>query len=356
MGEKRFVVLDGMRGIAAAAVLLTHIGGLPAALVPGGYLAVDFFFALSGFVLMHAYGDSDLGLLGFLRVRAIRLYPLYLAGIVLGGVALVLLAGASARQVSAAAALGGLFLPTPFVFSGPEWVRGFLYPLDPAAWSLLFELIANAVWFPLRRRLAGVVGIAALAACAVLFVAAYVAYDGLGGGSDWPTVWGGFGRVFFSFLAGALTYRVWRRAAWRPRTPSWLPPMVLVVFLAFPIGRIWIDGPIVMFLVPPLIYVGACCAPPAVRLVAAAHRTLGDASYAVYTLHFAILTAGGAAAQYLKQQLGVAHPYLATTPLTIAAVFAAALWLDRVYDRPVRRWLSSVSNTKRAPEIAPANP
>ena len=56
-GADRFVLLDGLRGVAAFAVILDHVpGGWLGDLVPGRYLSVDFFFVLSGFVLAHAYG------------------------------------------------------------------------------------------------------------------------------------------------------------------------------------------------------------------------------------------------------------------------------------------------------------
>ncbi len=49
----RFVSLDGLRGVAAIAVMLFHIS---LGYMPGGYLAVDFFFCLSGFVIALACG------------------------------------------------------------------------------------------------------------------------------------------------------------------------------------------------------------------------------------------------------------------------------------------------------------
>lgn len=79
---KQFETLNGLRGVAAMVVVAFHwFGGLT-----NGYLAVDFFYVLSGFVIAYAYGNrlrNGLSLRGFLAIRLIRLYPLYLFGTVL---------------------------------------------------------------------------------------------------------------------------------------------------------------------------------------------------------------------------------------------------------------------------------
>src|SRR5262245_45457012 len=84
----RFLVLDGLRGLAAFAVILDHVSSVTLRhWFPGRYLAVDFFFVLSGFVLAHAYGErlqSQLSPWRFMCIRMIRLYPLYLLGLMLG--------------------------------------------------------------------------------------------------------------------------------------------------------------------------------------------------------------------------------------------------------------------------------
>ena len=86
--KPRRLVLDGMRGVAALAVVALHLkDSLGISAPPASYLAVDLFFMLSGFVLAQAYGARLAGPLspwGFIRLRLIRLYPLYLAGLVVG--------------------------------------------------------------------------------------------------------------------------------------------------------------------------------------------------------------------------------------------------------------------------------
>jgi peptidoglycan/LPS O-acetylase OafA/YrhL len=84
-GEKlKYEVLDGMRGVAAIAVVMFHAASFFGALrPPSAYLAVDFFFALSGFVLGYAYDRrlaGGMSAVNFMLRRLIRLYPLYIAG------------------------------------------------------------------------------------------------------------------------------------------------------------------------------------------------------------------------------------------------------------------------------------
>lgn len=56
--KPHYEILDGLRGVAALLVIFYHVfecfDWSPA---PHGYLAVDFFFVLSGFVIGYAYDD-----------------------------------------------------------------------------------------------------------------------------------------------------------------------------------------------------------------------------------------------------------------------------------------------------------
>src|SRR6204780_4912905 len=91
-GKEHFEVLDGLRGSAAFLIVIFHLFNYsfgfhgPWALVKHAYLAVDFFFALSGFVVAYAYDDrwTRMTILQFFRIRLIRLHPLVLVGATLG--------------------------------------------------------------------------------------------------------------------------------------------------------------------------------------------------------------------------------------------------------------------------------
>jgi peptidoglycan/LPS O-acetylase OafA/YrhL len=89
--------LTPLRGIAALWVVFYHFSSeyLPqldtkdfSHIIPKGYLAVDLFFLLSGFVLAHVYGTGlECGrpcrFLAFIRARLARVYPLHLFVLVL---------------------------------------------------------------------------------------------------------------------------------------------------------------------------------------------------------------------------------------------------------------------------------
>jgi peptidoglycan/LPS O-acetylase OafA/YrhL len=84
--------LDGLRGIAALIVLIYHALGPTYGIAGfrGGFLAVDFFFMLSGFVVARAYEQrlaDGLSFAGFLKIRFDRLYPTIAAGVLIGAVA-----------------------------------------------------------------------------------------------------------------------------------------------------------------------------------------------------------------------------------------------------------------------------
>ena len=354
MAERRFLTLDGMRGLAACVVLIRHMGGAPASVFSGGYLAVDFFFCLSGFVLAHAYGDAPLSVPGFLKARAIRLYPLYFAGLVLG-VITALVVGVGMIQLLGSIALSAAFLPTPFQVPGEPGELGSVYPLNDPAWSLFFEIIANAAWFPLRRHLSGVTATLVLTGCVALYIACDLTY-GAAAGPTWQNMLGGFGRVAFGFMAGVAIYKLWRRSTWRPAAPSWLIGLGLLVVLAAPVDRARFDAPAVLLLMPPLVFFGACCKPSG-GWIAAAERLLGNASYPVYVLQMPIIVLLDQLAGPLRASglpFVSIHPSLVTTPVTLILVIAGALWLDKVYDRPVRRWLASVSALPRARAVRAA--
>ncbi|HSU19545.1 MAG TPA: acyltransferase family protein, partial [Acidobacteriaceae bacterium] len=153
LGTHKFETLDALRGIAALAVVEYHATALSAHAFRHGYLAVDFFFVLSGFVLSYAYGDrlaEGWSTASFMKARFIRLWPLNTLGLLLG-----LLLGVAHHPLDAALLrtilLNLIFLPSRLLPHG-SW-----FPVNPVAWTLFFELFSNLfhVLF-LRRARSGV--------------------------------------------------------------------------------------------------------------------------------------------------------------------------------------------------------
>ena len=89
--KKHFELLDAMRGVAAIAVVLFHFMEIAQpdyrnSFIPHSYLAVDFFFCLSGFVIAYAYDQklAAIGLKRFFLLRLLRLHPLVIIGTLIG--------------------------------------------------------------------------------------------------------------------------------------------------------------------------------------------------------------------------------------------------------------------------------
>jgi peptidoglycan/LPS O-acetylase OafA/YrhL len=317
----RLYGLDALRGFAALAVMLHHFGRsiLHLPLVPEGYLAVDFFFILSGFVIDRAYRSQFLDGLSFgafAQQRLARLYPTMAIGIVCGAV-VAMLGGMSSAELGARYIAQLLFIPIP----GPG---GQIYQLDGVQWSLLFELFANVVHALLLSRL----NKRGLAAIAVVSFAAFIAaarlHGGVGVGDIVPDFWGGVPRSLFGYTVGILLNRL----SIEGRLPSpRLPAAVPVVMFAFAVvaagafGSITADF-IAILIFPVIIIAGAAVAAGRDGIGA----RLGSLSYPLYATHlpamnFAKLLPIGPLAQFA---------------LALALALLAARMVQHAVERPPR--------------------
>ena len=293
----RFHFLDALRGLAAVLVIMRHAPGPYAQLfnTENSFLAVDFFFCLSGFVIAFSYEkrlSSFLTFNSFLVARLIRLYPIATLGTVFGAVELVIrmhlrgILGTFILPITIETVLGLLVLPSPSFD---------LFPLDGVMWTLFCELIANLFYAALLRlRLAStgiIVGLAILAAISLFAERLHLGTLDLGWTADRAYV--GFSRVSISFLLGVLTFRVYRRRA-PARSPVWrlsLPAAITITFL-FVLSLcgppVFTRSPALLFIMllllfPLIIYFGA-------RVSLSPRWTalctfLGTISYPLYVLH-----------------------------------------------------------------------
>ena len=337
--SRHYETLDALRGVAALAVLLLHTRNylLWPDLARSAYLAVDFFFVLSGFVVAHAY-DAKLGrslpVTRFLKLRLIRLHPLHLAGILVGAAAVIpaALAGdgrLSGGEVALALAFGSLFLPWPFPYQPPH-----LFPLNPPAWSLFFEVLASFAYGLTHRWLSQRVLIATVA-CAGAALCVKAAVTGtIDGGVRWYSFEAGLARVFFSFPLGVLLYR------WRGSIPASLGtggpwPLLAVLFLlCLPTvpapWRAVYDLAFVAALAPLLVAAGTQAAPSAAARPF--FLALGAISFPLYVLHEPLRPGLLAVANGLGLEgraAGLAY---------LVAIIGIA-WGVAPLDAAVRRWL-----------------
>jgi peptidoglycan/LPS O-acetylase OafA/YrhL len=323
-----FVTLDGLRGVAALAVVMFHGDPyfVPFA-VSEGYLAVDFFFALSGFVLAYAYTQrlrQDMSTLTFLQLRVVRLYPLYILGTAFGLLSLLPHPpdwAFSNFPINLVAAV--LFLPSPgsIIF----------FPFNHPLWSLFHELVANVAFAALSKRLSRALLCAIVTISAVLLIEEARWWGTLDSSNGWENWAGGFIRVSFSFFAGVLLYRIWQKRPAPVNLPAPFLGLVLLAVLSFPVPNnhegIY-DTCVVLVAFPLLLWFGASSKPS--RPVASVCSWMGNVSYATYVLHWPMILT--AAALHMPEEL----PWGA---LLFVAIALAADGATRFFDRPVRRWL-----------------
>lgn len=348
--SQTFHGLDALRGIAAIVVLTRHAPSFfGAGLFQGSGLGVDLFFAMSGFVIAHAYDGRILGGLSvgtFMRIRLIRLYPLYILGTLIG-----ILVAAASISTGVQSTRGGIAWTLPvfgesvlsslFLLPAPpiDGTEGSLYPLNAVAWSLLFEIIVNFVYVLVWRHITNARLVATMAVSGAALVVCGFAYQNLDIGWNWHTWPGGLARVFYSFPAGVLMYRLWASGQLRLKGPFWLPLLATVTLMALRMPENWrvaYDILVILAIFPFVTVMAVQAAFPA-RLVTLA-SVLGLTSYAVYALHRPVLSVVNGMAQVARIDLQAYAPW---SGLPFLVVFILGCWLiDRLYDAPVRRALS----------------
>ena len=341
----RYAALDGLRGAAAIAVAAYHAAALAGRqYVPGGYLAVDLFFALSGFVIAHAYDSrlaDGLAPARFMLMRLARFWPLYLLGLALGVLHQIgLLATGNTFALDPPSLLmivaaGVVFLPTALA-PGAN-----LFPLNIPGWSLFVELLANAGFALFHRHLGNRVLFVCVLAGLAMLVPLCLWKGDADLGARLPTLAGGLARVLFSFPLGVLIYR----QGWRVRrVPLWAMVLLVLAVLCLPVpapARGLYDLLFIAIVSPLLVAAGSGVSPagPAALWCERA----GAVSYALYAIHRPLF----ALAAPLAKRVAL-HPALATVAAVTGALILATI-ADRRFDRPARRWLAMRFGIGREP-------
>lgn len=358
--KSHYIVLDGLRGVASLVVVVFHLFEAYAdnnpqkQIINHGYLAVDFFFLLSGFVVAYAYDDrwARMSQWGFYKRRLIRLQPMIVLGSVFGAALFAFqsfsifpkVASASPGQVLLAMAIGFTMLPLPKAFDIRGWDETF--PLNGPAWSLFYEYVANILYaIGLRRLSLRWLGVLVAAAALLLIQLAVFGDRGdlIGGWSlDASGIHIGVARVLFPFFAGVLLMRSGKRV--RIGHAFGVCSLLLVLALALPrfggTAHPWVNGlyeaGCIILLLPLIVAIGAGEKREEGRSIAVA-RFFGDLSYPLYITHYPLI--------YIYTGWVVdAKPTVATGVLVGAGVFALAVAIAwgclKLYDEPVRRTLA----------------
>ncbi|HEX7732160.1 MAG TPA: acyltransferase [Rhodanobacter sp.] len=360
-GKDHYLILDGLRGVASLMVVLFHVCEAYRPDHPltqpinHGYLAVDFFFLLSGFVIAYAYDDrwQALSVRDFFKRRLIRLQPMVVMGMAIGallfyfqaGAAFPLIAGTPAWKLLLVMLVGCTLLPLPPSMDIRGWSE--MHPLDGPAWSLFFEYIANILYAVGLRRLSNRwLGVLVALAAALLVQLAVFGRRGdvIGGWAiDPEQLHIGFARLLFPFLAGMLLMRLGRRI--RVRHAFAACSLLLVAALALPrfggADRLWLNGlyeSLCVVVVFPLIVAAGAGATQVDGLSTRIAGFFGELSYPLYITHYGLI--------YVYTEWVDEHEALpfATRCAAGAAVFVASIAVAyaclKLYDLPVRKRLA----------------
>ncbi|OUJ70478.1 acyltransferase family protein [Hymenobacter crusticola] len=347
-----FGLLDGLRGIAAVAVVVFHfmefaVPDYADNFIAHAYFAVDFFFCLSGFVIACAYDThlEKIGAASFLLRRLIRLHPLVVIGSFLGLLTFRLdpfsdLYTAYAPKVLPLLVTSCLLIPYPLV---PE--RYFnLFHLNPPTWSLFWEYVATVVYaFVLVRVRPGVLHIlTGLAAVALIYEAHAATNLAVGWGGE--NVGGGAVRVSYSFLMGLVVYR----AQWILPTRLGFLSLALLLLAAFllPFAKQvnWLtDSVVVLFYFPFLVALGA-----GARMTLRSAKLctfLGAISYPLYMIHYPFLWIF---LSYIEKQKPPLSTLAVLIPLGVLFLVLLAYGIMRFVDTPLRSYLSQKLKLEQA--------
>jgi peptidoglycan/LPS O-acetylase OafA/YrhL len=358
-GKEHFEVLDGLRGSAAILIVIFHAFNYsfgwdtPLSLMHHAYLAVDFFFGLSGFVVAYAYDDrwARMSTLQFFRIRLIRLHPLVLLGATLGLLGYLLDPfGKAINQTSAPMLLLAyvtslLLLPSPPVGGRQNESQA----LNGPAWSLMQEYLGNIVYALILRRLRALtLGIIFVVSGLVLIWVANTK-GSLDGGWGYPAIWMAPLRLTVSFVMGLWLYRIQHRIR-RPQIGLLILSILLVVIFqapkfpnvsGFSLNGLY-DAACVLFLFPIIIICGAHSNAGAgmVRLC----KFSGRLSYPLYITHIPFVYV---IANFANTRHPATSVVLVCIFLLLPTVIAVAWLALRYFDEPVRAWLTSRYGMKR---------
>ncbi len=360
--KPHYPILDGLRGVASLTVVAFHLCEAHTAnhhdqIINHGYLAVDFFFLLSGFVIGYAYDDRwhKMSVGNFLKRRLIRLQPMVIMGMIIGATCFYfqsrtqfpLIGEAPVGKMLLVFFIGCFMIPVPPSMDVRGWQE--TYPLNGPCWSLLYEYVVNILYGIIVRRFTKwiLTALVVIAAVALVHLAVTSAEgDLIGGWSLEPAqLHVGFTRVMYPFFAGLLMFRVLKIG--RMKNGFLWSSLLLLLVLATPrVGgtELWINGLYdslsVIFIFPIIVFMGASGQLTGNR----ARKTckfLADLSYPLYITHYPLIYIYTGWVRDNKITLGDGLPFAL---LVYFASILIAFSCFKFYDQPVRAWLRKKFN------------
>lgn len=365
--KQHYNILDGLRGVAAIMVVWFHIFEAYATShldqrINHGYLAVDFFFILSGFVIGYAYDDrwGTMKTKDFLKRRIIRLHPMVVMGAVIGAV-MFYFQGCSVWDVSKVtvmALLVATFVNTLLIPATPGTeIRGVgeMYPLNGPSWSLFFEYIINILYALFIRKLStkALAVLVFVSGCGLASFAIAGPYGDICAGFSLTGTefTAGFLRVMFSFSAGLLLFRIFKPV--QVKGAFWICSLAIIAVMSVPrlggADHLWMNGlyDTVCFalIFPLLVYLGASGKTTDKYTQRICHF-LGNISYPLYMVHYPFIYLYYAWVK--NEKLTFTQSLPGALAVVVGSITLAYICL-KLYDIPVRKYLTNrFSKTKNS--------
>ena len=364
--KPHYHLLDGLRGVAALMVIWYHVfegyafaGGTTIDTFNHGYLAVDFFFILSGFVIGYAYDDrwgKNFTMKDFIKRRLIRLHPMVIMGAVVGAITFYIQGSVQwdGTHIGISMVMLSLLCTIFFIPAMPGVgyeVRGNgeMFPLNGPCWSLLFEYIGNILYALFIRRLSNkaltivvvLLGVA-LASFAIFNVSGY-GNIGVGWTLDGVNFIGGLLRMLFPFSMGMLLSRNFKPM--KLRGAFWICTLVMIALFAVPYlegtESICTNGIYEAFCIiiafPILLWIGASGTTTDKKSTQIC-KFLGDISYPIYVIHYPFMYLFYA--WLIKNQLFTLGETWQVALCVYAWNILFAYLCLKLYDEPVRKYLA----------------
>ena len=364
--KPHYHLLDGLRGVAALMVIWYHVfegyafaGGTTIDTFNHGYLAVDFFFILSGFVIGYAYDDrwgKNFTMKDFIKRRLIRLHPMVIMGVVVGAITFYIQGSVQwdGTHIGISMVMLSLLCTIFFIPAMPGVgyeVRGNgeMFPLNGPCWSLFFEYIGNILYALFIRRLSNkaltivvvLLGVA-LASFAIFNVSGY-GNIGVGWTLDGVNFIGGLLRMLFPFSMGMLLSRNFKPM--KLRGAFWICTLVMIALFAVPYlegtESICTNGIYEAFCIiiafPILLWIGASGTTTDKKSTQIC-KFLGDISYPIYVIHYPFMYLFYA--WLIKNQLFTLGETWQVALCVYAWNILFAYLCLKLYDEPVRKYLA----------------
>ena len=364
--KPHYHLLDGLRGVAALMVIWYHVfegyafaGGTTIDTFNHGYLAVDFFFILSGFVIGYAYDDrwgKNFTMKDFIKRRLIRLHPMVIMGAVVGAITFYIQGSVQwdGTHIGISMVMLSLLCTIFFIPAMPGVgyeVRGNgeMFPLNGPCWSLFFEYIGNILYALFIRRLSNkaltivvVLQGVALASFAIFNVSGY-GNIGVGWTLDGVNFIGGLLRMLFPFSMGMLLSRNFKPM--KLRGAFWICTLVMIALFAVPYlegtESICTNGIYEAFCIiiafPILLWIGASGTTTDKKSTQIC-KFLGDISYPIYVIHYPFMYLFYA--WLIKNQLFTLGETWQVALCVYAWNILFAYLCLKLYDEPVRKYLA----------------